>query len=66
ISSSVQCPPGWIRCPSGSRCIRSSWVCDGLKDCTGESEERNCGKTYSLCKNNCEHESCRICPTFLS
>ncbi|GBM70873.1 Prolow-density lipoprotein receptor-related protein 1 [Araneus ventricosus] len=55
MSSSVQCPPGWIRCPSGSRCIPFSWVCDGLKDCIGESEETNCGKTYSLCavsKNN--------------
>ncbi|GBN20734.1 Low-density lipoprotein receptor-related protein 2 [Araneus ventricosus] len=43
ISSSVQCPSGWIRCPSGSRCIPSSWVCDGLTECIGESEERNCG-----------------------
>ncbi|GBM70876.1 Putative vitellogenin receptor [Araneus ventricosus] len=42
IDSSVQCPPGWIRCPSGSRCIPYSWVCDGLKDCRGDSEERNC------------------------
>ncbi|GBM72273.1 hypothetical protein AVEN_46971-1 [Araneus ventricosus] len=44
IGSSVPRPSGWIRCPSGRRCIPSSWVCDGLTDCTGESEEGNCGK----------------------
>ncbi|GBM26284.1 hypothetical protein AVEN_202412-1, partial [Araneus ventricosus] len=61
IDSSVQCPPGWVRCPSGSRCIPYKWVCDGTNDCIMESEERNCGETYSLCvisKNNSEQESC--------
>ncbi|GBM70860.1 Low-density lipoprotein receptor-related protein 4, partial [Araneus ventricosus] len=42
ISSSVQCPPGWIRCPNGHRCIPSHWLCDGWHDCDEISEETNC------------------------
>ncbi|GBN22679.1 Low-density lipoprotein receptor-related protein [Araneus ventricosus] len=51
IGSSFPCPPGWIRCPSGSRCILASWVCDGLKDCKGESEETNCGNNTAKMLN---------------
>ncbi|GBM79296.1 Low-density lipoprotein receptor-related protein 2 [Araneus ventricosus] len=51
IDSSVQCPPGWVRCPSGSKCIPSNWVCDGTNDCIMESEERNCGNNTAETPN---------------
>ncbi|CAL1301247.1 unnamed protein product [Larinioides sclopetarius] len=43
IDSSVPCPSGWYRCPSGKRCIPSQWVCDGFNDCGGSiTDETNC------------------------
>ncbi|GBN40016.1 hypothetical protein AVEN_250883-1 [Araneus ventricosus] len=52
IGSSFPCPPGWIRCPSGNRCIPASWVCDGTKDCIFESEERNCGENTAKAQDS--------------
>ncbi|CAL1300607.1 unnamed protein product, partial [Larinioides sclopetarius] len=40
----LQCPTGYIRCPSSNRCIFSHWKCDGIVDCRGRpNEERYCG-----------------------
>ncbi|GBM63912.1 hypothetical protein AVEN_10299-1 [Araneus ventricosus] len=52
ISSSVPCPPGWIRCPSGRRCIPPSFVCDGIVQCGDVSEERICGNNTAETPTN--------------
>ncbi|GBN25860.1 Low-density lipoprotein receptor-related protein 2 [Araneus ventricosus] len=45
IHSSVPCPPGWYRCPTGTRCIPFLWMCNGRTECPEISEEVNCGIT---------------------
>ncbi|GBN43187.1 hypothetical protein AVEN_66993-1 [Araneus ventricosus] len=44
LDPSIQCPTGYIRCPSSNRCIFSHWKCDGIVDCRGRpNDERYCG-----------------------
>ncbi|CAL1301241.1 unnamed protein product [Larinioides sclopetarius] len=43
IDSSVECPSGWYRCPSGKRCIPSQFVCSVRNECDRSiTEETNC------------------------
>ena len=44
ISAAITCQPGYYKCQN-SRCIESSWICDGHVDCPGKDDEaptQNC------------------------
>ena len=66
--SHTGCEDGEIACPLGrigrsgridtfgGRCINESFVCDGIQDCVGGTDEVNCGlgKTFiSYASNDC-------------
>ena len=40
-----------MMCGDGSRCILSSWLCDGVQDCATPVDERNCGNEELSCES---------------
>ncbi|GBM79306.1 Low-density lipoprotein receptor-related protein 2 [Araneus ventricosus] len=57
VDPATPCPPGWDRCPDMRRCIPSYWMCDGVADCNGISEEENCA-TCSPAAFRCTNGKC--------
>ena len=39
------CPTGQFKCFDGSKCIPSTYKCDGDNDCTDGSDEAGCRNT---------------------
>lgn len=42
VCDTTQCAQGFWLCSNGSRCIRSTQICDGLTHCLDGSDEANC------------------------
>ena len=44
----ITCDPGYVKCPRKSKCIRSSFVCDGDNDCGDLTDEPNDCREFNL------------------
>ncbi|XP_065222382.1 sortilin-related receptor-like [Planococcus citri] len=53
------CGSQQFRCSNGE-CILDAWLCDGIKDCEGGDDEKNCNHTITACKQDHSEFRCRV------
>lgn len=56
LSVNQSCSGNEFTCSSG-RCIPQDWVCNDLNDCGDDSDEKGCGESVSVKKQNLKLET---------